>query len=508
MYMFLAILAGRLKLRGNILKRGAGILLAISSLPSDYGIGTLGAEAYRFVDLLVELRQRYWQVLPLGPTSYGDSPYQSFSAFAGNPYFIDLNSLIKEGLLTPDEIRAFNWGQNSSDIDYGILFENRLSVLKIAFARFDQKSKTYIDFCKTHQAWLEDFALFMSLKEYFDKDWLGFDEGIRNREPEAMELYKSKLADSISFHCFCQYEFFWQWHRLKMYANKKGIEIIGDMPLYVALDSADVWVNSKQFLLNEKGFPEVVAGCPPDAFSDNGQRWGNPLYNWEQMEQDGFDWWQRRIKLNKQLFDIIRIDHFTGIVKSYAIPANNADPKCGKWLKGPGRKFIDAVQSAAGDSKIIAENIGVFVPGASKLIQRAGWSEIKILLFAFDGNTGNEFLPHNYKDCNQVIYAGTHDNDTILGYFKDKTEYELAFLYEYLNIKSKEEIPDALIRLAYSSVANVVIFQMQDILKLGNEARMNYPSTIGRNWRWRLWNESMSEESKAWIRTMSTIYCR
>lgn len=505
----MVILAGRLKLRGKILKRGAGILLAISSLPSDYGIGTLGAEAFHFVDLLVELRQRYWQVLPLGPTSYGDSPYQSFSAFAGNPYFIDLSSLIKEGLLTTDEVRAFNWGHDGSDVDYGILFENRMSVLKMAFARFDKKNKLYIEFCNIHYEWLDDFALFMALKEHFEnKSWLDWEICIRNREPDALSKYKSELADSISFHCFCQYEFFKQWNRLRNYANKKGIKIIGDMPFYAALDSADVWVKRNQFLLNEMGNTDLVAGCPPDAFSGSGQRWGNPLYNWDYIEQNGFDWWQRRVKLSKQLFDIIRLDHFTGIVKSYAIPADVSDTKCGKWLKGPGKKIVDAIQEVIGDSEIIAENIGVFVPGANKIIQRAGWSQIKILLFAFDGNTGNEYLPHNYKDCNQVIYAGTHDNETISGYFKDKTEYELAFLYEYLNIKSKEEIPDALIRLAYSSIANVVIFQMQDILKLGNEARMNYPSTVGRNWRWRIWNQSISEETKEWIRTMSIIYRR
>lgn len=488
--------------------RGAGILLSITSLSSPYGIGTLGDAAYKFVDLLVDLRQKYWQVLPLGPTSFGDSPYQSFSAFAGNPYLIDLDILVKEGLLKKEEIRSFNWETDRKDVDYATLYENRFQVLKMAYARFQGK-EDYISFTEENSFWLEEYSLFMALKSHFDnKDWMQWDKKIRNRESKALEEYRSKLSDEIGFWKFCQFKFFEQWKVLKNYANSRGIQIIGDIPLYVAQDSADVWAGRELFLLNEDGAPTVVAGCPPDAFSEDGQRWGNPIYNWDRMEKDGFSWWKKRMSANAALYDVIRIDHFIGVVRYYSIPANEQTAKGGKWNKGPGKKLTDAIESAIGDSRIIAEDLGVAVPGVKKLMTKTGWPGMKILLFAFDGNTANEHLPHNYRDTNCVVYAGTHDNDTIVGYFRDKTEYELAYLYEYLNISSKEELPDAFIRLAYSSIANVVILQMQDILKLGNEARMNLPSTVGTNWRWRVGEETLSEERRAWIRTMATIYRR
>lgn len=493
--------------------RGAGILLPIASLPSPYGIGTLGNATYKFVDLLVDLRQKYWQVLPLGPTSFGDSPYQSFSAFAGNPYLIDLDILIKEKLLTAKEVNSYNWGNDKADIDYAIIYENRFQVLQMAHKRFKEsgkeEAKEYIEFEKENVYWLDEYSFFMALKTFSNNAaWMLWDEKLRNRDKKTLEEYREKLSDEIGFWKFCQYKFFEQWKALRKYANTKGIQIIGDIPLYVALDSADVWAARERFLLKEDGSPTVVAGCPPDAFSDDGQRWGNPIYNWDYMEETDFAWWRKRMRANAALYDVIRIDHFIGVVRYYSIPAEDLNAKNGKWNKGPGKKLTDAIEESVGESKIIAEDLGVVVPGVKKLMNKNGWPGMKVLLFAFDGNTANEYLPHNFQDSNCIVYAGTHDNDTIVGYFREKTEYELAYLYEYLNISSKEEIADALIRLAYSSVADVVILQMQDILKLGNEARMNLPSTVGRNWRWRLEENALSERRRAWIRTTATIYRR
>lgn len=491
--------------------RGAGILLSITSLSSPYGIGTLGEAAYKFVDLLVDLRQKYWQVLPLGPTSFGDSPYQSFSAFAGNPYLIDLDILVKEELLTIAEIKSFNWENDRRDIDYATLFENRFQVLQMAYARFKEKDKKeeYISFEEVNSFWLDDYSFFMALKTFSgSKEWMQWDEKLKNRDEKTLEEYRKKLSDEIGFWKFCQYKFFEQWGKLKKYANTRGIQIIGDIPLYVAQDSADVWAGRDLFLLKEDCTPSVVAGCPPDAFSDDGQRWGNPIYDWEYMEKDDFAWWKQRMRANAAMYDVIRIDHFVGVVRYYSIPALEMTAKGGKWNKGPGKKLTDAIESVIGQSKIIAEDLGAVVPSVRKLMAKTGWPGMKILLFAFDGNTANEHLPHNYQDSNCIVYAGTHDNDTVVGYFRDKTEYELAYLYEYLNISSKEELPDAFIRLAYSSIADVVIMQMQDILKLGNEARMNLPSTVGTNWRWRVGEDTLTEERRAWIRTMATIYRR
>ena len=489
--------------------RGAGILLAVTSLPSPYGIGTMGKEAFRFVDTLSDLRQKYWQVLPIGPTSFGDSPYQSFSAFAGNPYLIDLDILISEGLLKQEEVDGYNWGNKKDDVDYALIYESRFKVLKSAFERFDAQDEAFKKFCKENEDWLEDYSLYMAVKnEMNGREWLSWEEGLRDRKAGALERYKELLKEQIAFWMFLQYKFFEQWNALKAYANEQGIRIIGDIPLYVALDSADVWANREQFKLNEEGRPVEVAGCPPDAFSDDGQKWGNPLYDWEKMESEGFGWWKKRMEANGRLFDIIRIDHFIGVAKYYSIPAEDETARNGRWNKGPGKKLTDMIEKTLGKNRIIAEDLGVAVPAVKKLLEKTGWPGMKILLFAFDGNTANEHLPHNYADGNLVVYAGTHDNETVVGYFRDKTEYELAYLYEYLNIKRKADIPDAVIRAAYASVADIVIMQMQDLLKLGNEARMNFPSTVGTNWRWRVLKGSLSEERRTWLRTMTLLYRR
>lgn len=489
--------------------RGAGVLLAITSLPSSYGIGTLGEEAFRFVDLLVDLRQRYWQVLPIGPTSFDNSPYQSFSVFAGNPYMIDLDDLIKEGLLDKIEISCYNWGSDEQDIDYEVLFHNRYKVLEKAFERFDVEDAGFRAFCESRKEWLEDYSLFMAIKsESADKEWLCWQPELKEHKQEAITEYKNQHCRQVLFWKFCQYKFFAQWNRLKKYANSRGIEIIGDMPMYVALDSADVWSHRELFQLGESGWPERVAGCPPDAYSADGQKWGNPLYDWRNMEKEEYHWWHARMHESAELYDAVRIDNFSGIVKYYSLPAEGGAVKDGKWCKGPGKNLTDVLEKAAGDCRIMVEDIGCNLPAVKKLAEKMGWPGIKVLLFAFDGDTASEYLPHNYADQNTFVYVGTHDNETIVGCYRDKTEYELAFLYEYLNVTAKDEIPDAMIRLAYSSIADVVILQMQDILRLGNEARMNLPSTVGSNWRWRVWHDCLSEERRSWIRTMSAIYRR
>lgn len=489
--------------------RGAGILLPIASLPSKYGIGTFGAAAYEFVDLLSDLRQKYWQVLPLGPISFGDSPYQAFSAFAGNPYFIDLDYLVRDGLLRQEEIDECEWGTKEDEVAYDLIFEHRFSVLKKAFTKFNTNQAEYRSFCKEQEAWLSGYSFYMALKTFSEnREWLAWKPELRDRNPEALEKYKVLLAEDIEFWKFCQYEFFTQWNELRGYANRKGIQIIGDIPLYVALDSVDVWEHRELFQLKENGEPEFVAGCPPDAFSDDGQKWGNPLYDWKRMEEDGFDWWKRRIEANARFYDIIRFDHFIGVVRYYCVPAADPNARNGHWNKGPGKKLTDAITQVLGNGRMIVEDLGVVVPGVKKLVQRTGWPGMKILQFAFEGNAEHEFLPHNYTDTNMVVYGGTHDNETLAGYFSEKCEYELTFLYKYLNIYSREEIPDALIRLGYSSIANIVIFQMQDLLKLGNEARMNLPSTIGTNWKWRMSKNPLSAERRSWIRTLVILYRR
>lgn len=495
--------------KAKALTRGAGILLPISSLPSAYGIGTFGDAAFKFVDLLADLKQKYWQILPMGPVTVGDSPFLSISLFAGNPYYIDLDGLVEVGLLSREEIKAYRWGDSEDIVDYSVLYQNRYTVLQLAFERFDCRNVQYITFCEKNKAWLEDYSLYMALKYYLnDKAWYEWEDALRNRNEETLAQYRERLSVQISFWNFCQYEFYRQWDALKRYANRKGIQVIGDIPFYVAYDSVDVWAYRNLFCLDAMGNMLRVAACPPDEFSKMGQIWGNPVYDWNAMEKDGYSWWRARIRQQASLFDVIKLDHFLGIVKYFSIENGKDDVKEGRWSKGPGKKLADVIDEAAGDTKIIAENMGTVLPGVNKLIQKMGWPDMKILLFAFDGKADNEYLPHNYTDNNTVLYAGTHDNDTIVGYYRNHTDYELAYMYSYLNIESREQIPDALIRAAYASVADVVILQMQDILQLGNEARMNRPSTIGVNWKWRFSDELLPEERRDWIRTQTALYRR
>lgn len=492
------------------LTRGSGILLAISSLPSAYGIGTLGNAAYRFVDLLVDLKQKYWQVLPIGPTSFGDSPYQAISAFAGNQYLIDLELLVEKGLLKTEEIRCYNWGTDDNEIDYAMIFENRYKVLRIAFERFEKNNQTFLDFCEANEEWLGDYALYMALKRAnFNRNWLDWPDDIKWRKPEAIADFTKAMYNDICFYKFCQFTFFEQWNEVKRYANSRGIQIIGDVAFFVGLDSADVWAHREQFLLDEKGRPSVQAAAIPDKFSEEGQIWGNPVYNWTAMEADNFNWWKKRISYRKKLFDVIRMDHFVGMVKNYVVPMEYNTTANGRWIKGPGRHLVQAINETLEGVPVIADDYGgkAPIPGVKKLLAKSGWLGTKVLMFAFDGNTANEHLPHNYLDHKTCVYVGTHDNETIVGYFRDKTEYELAYLYEYLGVNEKSFIPDALIRQAYASTADIAIIQMQDVLKLGNEARMNAPATVG-NWRWRLGHDELDEARRTWIRNLVTVYRR
>ena len=496
-------------MKAKVLTRGAGILLPISSLPSAYGIGTFGDAAFKFVDLLGDLKQKYWQVLPMGPLTVGDSPFQAISLFAGNPYYIDLDDLVEEGLLRREEIGAYRWGDSDDTIDYSVLYENRYMVLRAAFERFDRTDARYIAFCDKNKAWLEDYALYMALKyEMGGRAWYEWEDAVKDREEGALAHYRDKLSEPISFWKFCQYEFYRQWDILKEYANRKGIQVIGDIPFYVAYDSVDVWTHRNLFCLDENGNMLRMAACPPDEFSGEGQIWGNPVYDWDAMEAEGYSWWKARIRQQAALFDVIKIAHFLAAVKYFSLAAGETDISEGRWYKGPGKKLADVIEKAAGGRKVIAENMGTVLPGVNKLIQRMGWADIKILLFAFDGKPDNEYLPHNYTDTNTVLYAGTHDNDTIVGYYRNHNEYELAYMYSYLNIENKEQISDALIRTAYASIADVVILQMQDVLQLGSEARMNRPSTVGINWRWRFSSELLPEERRGWIRTQTALYRR
>ncbi|SEW36739.1 4-alpha-glucanotransferase [[Clostridium] fimetarium] len=497
--------------------RSAGILMAISSISSPYGIGTFGKAAYEFIDFVKNADHKYWQVLPLGPTGYGDSPYQTCSIYAGNPYYIDLDILVEEGLLTKSYVLSFDWGddilENQSYVDYEKIFLSRFLVLATAFENFKSRQmengcKEYDDFVALNNDWLEDYSLYMACKAYFGySDWNKWDDEVKYREPAALLKYKAMLAKEIEFWEFCQFEFFKQWNKLKNYANEKGIEIIGDIPIYTALDSADVWVNTEIFQLDEKLEPTMVAGVPPDAFTSLGQKWGNPIYDWDAMEKDNFVWWKKRMEKSAQLYDVIRIDHFIGIVKYYTIPAQCPDARIGEYKIGPGKKLTDVINSAIKDKKIIAENLGVAIPEVEELLKENDYTVMEVLEFAFDGNSDNPHIPYNYEK-NSVVYGGTHDNETLQGFFNERNDQELEYAYDYLGTRDKNLIVDHVFRAAYGSVANVVIFQVQDVLKLDNSARMNFPSTLGDNWKWRLRSEQLNETHSNYLKHLARIFGR
>ncbi len=460
--------------------------MPISSLPSPYGIGTLGAAAREFADFLAAAGQTYWQVLPICPTSYGDSPYQSFSSFAGNPYFIDLDDLAADGLLEPDEYQDLNWGDNPESVDYGLMYITRYPVLKKAARRLlANPPREYKMFCKT-STWLDDYALFMALKDkHGGASWFTWEQGIRLRRKSALAAAKKELADEVDFWKAVQFLFIRQWNAFKAYANGLGISIIGDVPIYVSGDSADVWANPDQFQLDENGLPTEVAGCPPDGFSADGQLWGNPLFNWDRMKQDGYQWWLRRIAFQFQLYDTLRIDHFRGFDAYYAIPYGDTTAKNGRWRPGPGLDFFKAVNARLGEQDIIAEDLGFLTDSVRELLRDTGYPGMKVLEFAFDSrDTGSDYLPHCYP-THCVAYTGTHDNDTILGWMATAPKKDVSFAKAYLRLSSREGYHWGMMRGAWASPADLAIMQAQDLLGLGAEARMNIPSTLGENWKWR-----------------------
>ena len=529
-------------------ERNAGILMPVSSLPSPYGIGTFGKDAYDFVTFVKECNHKYWQVLPLGPTTYGDSPYQSYSAFAGNPYFVDLNMLIEAGFLLKSEFISRDWGDgivpvNVSEDDavngrfgtyrdgnigderyvsYEKIYNNRFDILRIAYNRFkaacaESKKKLakglplykqFDNFVKDNADWLEDYALFMALKTHFNNvSWGEWETDIKFRKPEAMSRYEEQLSDDIGYWKFIQFEFYLQWNALKQYANSNGIEIIGDIPIYMGYDSVDVWANQGEFQLDENLTPIKVAGVPPDAFSDAGQKWGNPLYDYDKMEANGFSWWRKRMAASAKLYDVIRIDHFIGIVKYYTIPADMPDARQGEYRQGPGQKLLDVINESIGDKKIIAEDLGVEVPEVAKILKENGYPGMKVLEFAFGGDRKNPHLPYNYTQ-NLVCYGGTHDNETLLGFFEDRGDWELGYAYDYLDTRDKGRMVDQVFRAAYSSVAVLTVFAVQDILKLGNWARMNLPSSMGNNWKWRMQKGQLGQHELECMRYLASVFDR
>ena len=491
-------------------ERQSGVLMHISSLPGKYGIGSFGKSAYDFVDFLVRSKQTYWQILPLGTTSYGDSPYQSFSAFAGNTHFLDFETFVKEGLLTEDEL-AGNWGDDSTTVDYALVYEKRRPILEKVVQRFLEKEDLtdYHRFVEEKAEWLEPFAEYMAIKESFDmKSWSKWtDEDIKRRKPEALATYREKLADKLEYHRVTQYLFDKQWKALKQYANEHHIQIIGDMPIYVAEDSVEMWATPHYFKTDEVGNAACVAGCPPDGFSPLGQLWGNPIYNWRAMKLDGFTWWIKRLKASFELFDVVRIDHFRGFAAYWEIPAGATDATGGEWVKGPGFDLFEAVKNELGDLPIIAEDLGFMDDAVIELREATGFPGMKILEFGFMGSEPSSTdLPHYYP-VNSVSYTGTHDNDTVLGWYESASEEERNFCNRYLN-RTEEPISYAMLRSLYGSVSKMTIATMQDLLQLDTTARMNIPSTLGGNWVWRMQEGDITQEVEDFLLEITELYDR
>ncbi|MGM9533732.1 MAG: 4-alpha-glucanotransferase [Intestinibacter sp.] len=491
--------------------RRNGILLPITSLPSKYGIGSFSKEAYDFIDILEEAGQKIWQILPLGPTGYGDSPYQSFSTFAGNPYFIDLEQLIEEGLLTEEECESCDWGNNIEYIDYEKIYLSRFKILKKAYNRSNiNNSQKFLAYCEKNKWWLDDYALYMSIKDSLGgKSWLEWDEKLKSRDEETLCKYKAMLEEDIIFYKYIQYLFSMQWGKLKSYANEKGISIVGDIPIYVALDSADTWSNQKLFQLDEQKNPIAVAGCPPDSFSEDGQLWGNPLYDWQYHKSTDYKWWINRIKYSFDLYDIVRIDHFRGFDEYFSIPYGDKTAVGGTWKKGPGIELFKFLNDELGDVEIIAEDLGFLTDTVIKLLKDTGYPGMKILQFAFDSREESDYLPHNY-DRNCVVYTGTHDNNTIVGWFDDINEHDKKMCIDYINDQSIDNrfINWDMICLAMRSVADTCIIPVQDVLGLDKSARINTPSTLGNNWKWRMTEGCFSEELIKKLRRLTKLYGR
>ena len=485
-------------------QRGSGVLMHISSLPGPFGIGTLGTNAYKFIDFLKEAEQAYWQILPVCPTSYGDSPYQSFSTFAGNPYFIDFELLEKDGLLSKADYEKINWGDNKSYVDYGLLYIKRHELFAKLQDNFEKKTPAdYKAFCKKNAFWLEDYALFMAVKDAHNGvAFLEWEEDIRMRQPAAVKKWTKLCQRRMEYYKMLQYLFFKQWNALRDYAAKNDIRIIGDIPIYVAADSADVWTHPELFKLNKKCVPLEVAGCPPDAFTELGQLWGNPVYNWKEHKASGYAWWKQRLKASLEIYDILRIDHFRGFESFYTIKYGMPDAKLGLWRKGPGAALFAEVKKEFGEVPIIAEDLGFMTDEVRKMLKKCGFPGMKVVQFGFDGSEDNSYLPENYTE-NCIVYTGTHDNDTILGWTETGSENEVKNAMKYLKVESKEEVGPAMMKAALESKAFVCILTMQDLIGLGHEGRMNTPSTVGDNWKWRATEKQITKKIAAWLKKAS-----
>lgn len=488
--------------------RESGILMHITSLPGPYGVGTMGKQAFAFVDFLHDAGQRYWQILPLTPTGYGNSPYQSGSTYAGNYYLIDLPTLVDEGLLRDDEINCIDWGQRADRVDFGALYWNRLNVLRIAYARFSG-GEPFSQFCAENQRWLPDYALFMALKDRFNgQPWYVWEEDIKLRKPEAMAQITQQLQPEIRFFCFVQYIFFKQWSALREYARQRDIRIIGDVPIYVPYDSADVWSDPSWFQLDEDMNPTAVAGCPPDAFSEDGQLWGNPLYRWDRMKEDGYRWWIQRLAAAGKLYDVVRLDHFRGFEAYWSVPFGNATARNGQWIKGPGLDFINTVKEKLPHISFIAEDLGFLTQEVLQMRDASGFPGMKVLGFAFDSREPSEYLPHTYSS-NSVCYTGTHDNMTMRQWFETASADAVAYATEYMRLSEEEGMVWGVVRTAMSSVSKLCVIQMQDLLDLGGEARMNFPGTLtDANWTWRAWDGFTGNNLARRIYDLTRLYGR
>lgn len=489
--------------------RKSGILLHLSSIPSAYGIGKMGKSAYSFVDFLSKVGINYWQILPLSPTGFGDSPYQSFSVHAGNPFFIDFELLKREGLLKKSHYSDIKWQSNEKRVDYEKVSSNVFKVLKRAYKNYrNELSTSYHKFVTDNADWLEDFALFMAIKEQNGgKPWYEWDESLAFRDENAIEFAKSEYSKDINFWKFMQYKFFKQWENLKKYANAKGVEIIGDIPIYVAYDSVEVWTRPELFQLDKNSKPIAVAGCPPDIFSPKGQLWGNPLYNWEYHQKTDFEWWIERINFAQKLYDTIRIDHFRGFESYYSIPAQQDTAEIGEWKKAPGKELFSAVKEKLGDINIIAEDLGFLTPEVCELLRETKFPGMKVLQFAFD-SPKNQYLPHNYENSNCVVYTGTHDNDTLKGWINSSPKKNISLCKSYTGALKRSELPLKLLQMAWGSIAEIAIAPLQDFLELDSSARMNTPSTIGDNWQYRARLEDFSTKLSSKIINLNTMYNR
>ncbi len=465
--------------------RKSGILMHITSLPGPYGVGTMGKQAFAFVDFLHQAGQQYWQVLPLTPTGYGDSPYQSCSSYAGNHYMIDLDLLVEQGLLTSRELQEISWGEQPTRVDFGRLYENRLSVLRKAFERFAENQQ-FQQFLEDNASWLSDFALYMALKDRFGgAPWYQWPNPLKFREESAVEAAASEVNEEIHFYCFVQYLFYKQWGQLRDYAHANGVKIIGDVPIYVPYDSVEVWKEPQHFQLDENLAPTAVAGCPPDAFSEDGQLWGTPLSRWERMKEDGYQWWMHRLAAAGKLYDVVRLDHFRGFEAYWSVPFGDETARNGRWIQGPGLDFVNAVKEKLPQISLIAEDLGFLTQEVLDLRDESGFPGMKVLGFAFDSRELSDYLPHTYPR-NSVCYTGTHDNMTMRQWFETAPADAVAYAREYMALSEEEGLVWGVVRTAQSCVSDLCVISMQDLLDLGGEARMNFPgTTTGSNWTWR-----------------------